>query len=170
MSSMRTPATPDQDCRTFSLLVIDSDISSIDAITRAALDLDLDLFTAKDPEEGIELFRRIQPQLVMASITQPGMSGLELVSRLLHLDASAQVVLMSRYSSMESAVEVVTNGAAVLKTPICETSLRMEIGSRVKRHQEEKHAPHQRHRPLAMSAFDGIIGRSAAMAEVFSQI
>src|SRR4051812_22888685 len=101
---------PNKSCKAFSILVIDRDLSSISAIRAATLELGVEVFTTADPEEGIDLFRGRQPQIVIASLIQPGMSGIELLTRILGIDACAHVILTSGYSSLEAAVEAVTNG------------------------------------------------------------
>lgn len=58
---------------------------------------------AKNGREGLELFRKIKPDVVMTDIRMPGMGGLELAAEIKKLSPSARIVLLSGYDEFSYA-------------------------------------------------------------------
>jgi len=46
----------------------------------------LRIFTAEDPEEGVELVFREHPQIVLTDLVMPGISGLEVLERIVEFN------------------------------------------------------------------------------------
>jgi YesN/AraC family two-component response regulator len=60
-----------------------------------------DLYVAEDGEEGLELFEKVQPDLVISDIRMPGMSGLEMSSRMQKIKADICIVLTTAHNDTE---------------------------------------------------------------------
>jgi len=58
---------------------------------------DFVVLEAASAEEGIELFRSHNPDLVVMDISMPGMGGFESIRRILARDPSAKIVVLSMY-------------------------------------------------------------------------
>lgn len=57
---------------------------------------------AKDGEEGLEMIRKLQPDLVISDITMPGMSGLAMIEEA-RKSSHFQAILLTGYSEFEYA-------------------------------------------------------------------
>ena len=151
-----------------SLLVIDDNAGSLELLSTALAQPGLEILTASDPEEGLDLFRSRRPQVVLTDLVMPQMSGMEVLERIVEIDPATDVILMSAHYSTESAVEAVKRGASdFLNKPLSIDPLRERIGRLV----EEVR---RRHRALQLedelrcnSEFEGIVGRSPLMWEMF---
>lgn len=55
--------------------------------------------TASNGIEGMELFRRHRPNLVVMDILLPGMNGIEVMERMLAIDPQLPIIVHSAYSS-----------------------------------------------------------------------
>ncbi len=95
-----------------TLVIIDDNLGSLEFLSAALAQDGLTIFTAHDPEEGIEIVYREHPQIVLTDLVMPGISGLEVLERVVEFDPAIDVVLMTAHYSSESAVEAIRKGAS----------------------------------------------------------
>jgi DNA-binding NtrC family response regulator len=154
-----------------TLVIIDDNPGSLELLSTALAQDDLTIFTAQDPEEGIEIVYREQPQIVLTDLVMPGITGLEVLDRVVEFDPAIDVVLMTAHYSSESAVEAIRRGASdYLNKPVPVVVLRERIAKLIDEARRRK-------RLLAVDSglrdearFEGMIGKSAAMWETFARI
>jgi two-component system KDP operon response regulator KdpE len=92
------------------ILVID-DESQITRVLRAALSAQgYDVRTANEPEEGLQLYKDWNPDLVVTDLMMPGMSGVD-VTRAIRAIASTPVLVLSVRDHERSKVEALDAGA-----------------------------------------------------------
>jgi len=72
----------------------------------------LEILTASDPKEGLELFHKRLPHIVLTDLVMPHMTGMEVVERIMEADPATDVILMTAHYSVESAVEAIKKGAS----------------------------------------------------------
>src|SRR5579862_5621421 len=115
-----------------SLLIIDDNPGSLELLSSALAQPDLELLTASDPEEGMDLVYERHPPIVLTDLVMPKLSGLEVLERIMEFDPATEVILMTAHYSTESAVEAIRKGAAdYLNKPISIAALRERIGKLV---------------------------------------
>src|ERR1700757_3364023 len=93
-----------------SLIVIDDNAASLELLSAALKEPDLQIYTAEDPIQGLELIRQHRPEIVVTDLVMPNMSGLELLDRVVEFDPSIDVILMTAHYSTESAVDAIKRG------------------------------------------------------------
>src|SRR5262245_4462702 len=71
----------------------------------------LELFTAVDGESGLELFCEIEPEITIVDFGLPGMSGLELLRRVLQRRPAARVIMFSMMDDPVFVAEAIGRGA-----------------------------------------------------------
>ena len=154
-----------------SLLVIDDNPGSLDLMSNAMAQPGLEILTASDPEKGLDLFRDRRPQIVLTDLVMPRMNGLQLLDRIMEVDPTTDVILMSAHYSTESAVEAVRKGASdYLNKPVSIGPLRERIGRLVEEVRRRQHTLALEDELRAHSEFEGIVGRSPQMWEMFCRI
>jgi two-component system response regulator RegA len=94
-----------------SLLVVDDDEVLRERLARAMRERGLDVRTAKDADEAERLAREDSPELAVVDLRMPGGSGLELIPRLLAMDPSTRIVVLTGYGSIATALDAVRLGA-----------------------------------------------------------
>jgi len=67
--------------------------------------------TFEDGASGLEGVERLKPDLVIVDLKMPGISGLEVISRVLEADPSAVIVVITGYATIDTAVEAMKAGA-----------------------------------------------------------
>src|SRR6476620_5807240 len=108
-----------------SLLIIDDNPGSLEMLSSALAQPDLEILTASDPEEGVDLVHSRRPQIVLTDLVMPRMSGIEVLDRIMEFDPSTDVILMTAHYSTESAVEAIKKGASdYLNKPVSIAALR----------------------------------------------
>src|SRR5215467_14970051 len=127
-----------------SLVIIDDNLRSLEFISTALAGDGVQIFTASDPEMGLDLVYTHRPQVVMTDLVMPGMSGLEVLERITDFDPAIDVVLMTAHYTTDTAVEAIRKGAAdYLNKPISLATLRERVGGiidAVRRRQQVKSA------------------------------
>jgi len=154
-----------------SLVVIDDNPGSLELLSSALAQAGLEIFTAADPDEGLDLVYNRRPQIVLTDLVMPRLSGLEVLERIVEFDPSIDVILMTAHYSTESAVEAIKKGATdYLNKPVSIAALRERIGVLVENARKRQRSLSLEDELLASSEFEGIIGRSPQMWETFSRI
>ncbi len=153
------------------LVAIDDDPQSLELI-RAALDQEgLEMLTETDPEKGLELVFKKHPQIVLLDLMMPKMGGIEVLERILEADPSTDVILLTGHYSTESAVEAIQKGACDYMTkPIAVEKLRQRIGGLVALARQRQRSLELDRQLLHAHRFEGMVGRSPVMIEVFERI
>jgi DNA-binding NtrC family response regulator len=154
-----------------SVLVVDDHPGSLEFVSSALRIDGVDVLTATNPEDALETIYSVRPQVVLTDLVMPGMTGMELLERIVDFDPSIQVVLMTAHYSTESAVEAIRKGACdYLDKPIKVGVLRERIGSLVESARQSQRAGKLEQELLDSCQFEGIVGRSPLMWDVFSRI
>src|SRR5579872_3121110 len=154
-----------------SLLIIDDNLGSLEYLSAALAQKDVQILTASDPEQGLDLVYAHHPQIVLTDLVMPNLSGLEVLDRIVEFDPAIDVIVMTAHYTTETAVEAVRKGAAdYLNKPIPLAVLRDRVGRIV-------HSAWQRRQVLQVEAdlakaaqFEGMVGSSPQMWELFSRI
>ena len=154
-----------------SLLVIDDNPGSVELLSNGLAQPGLEILTASHPEEGLDLFRNRRPQIVLTDLMMPDLTGMEVLERIVEIDPATDVILMTAHYSTESAVEAVKKGASdYLNKPVSIGPLRERIGKLVEEVRKRQRALELEDELRTASEFEGIIGRSPLMWEMFWRI
>lgn len=153
------------------LVVIDDDPKNLKFVNFILANAGLEIHTASEPQEGLDLIHRLRPQIVLMDLVMPGVQGMELLQKIVEFDPGIDVILMTGYYSTESAVEAVQKGAAdYFPKPFSPEKLRQRIGLIVEDAKRRQRSSSLENELLENFQFEGIIGRSPLMLDLFSKI
>jgi len=96
----------------FTLLIVDDEIEIINTLTRF-LEID-DRFIIKsttDPLDALEIVKREKIHIILSDIMMPGMSGIDLLSKVKSVDGLTQVIMMTAFSTVGKVVSCLGRGA-----------------------------------------------------------
>lgn len=154
-----------------SLVIIDDNLRSLEFISTALAGDGVQIFTASSPEEGLDLVYTHRPQVVMTDLVMPQMTGLEVLERITEFDPVIDVILMTAHYTTETAVEAIRKGAAdYLNKPISLATLRDRVGRIIQAALQRQQVGSAEDRVMETAQFEGIVGRSPQMWEMFSRI
>ncbi len=154
------------------LVAIDDDPGSL-ALIAAALkpERDLEIVTTTDPSTGVDLVLRNRAQIALIDLMMPGIGGLELLERIAEASPDTDVILVTGHYSAESAVAAIQKGASDYWTkPLSVALLRERIGKLIEHCRQHHTASLLDGEVLRANQFEGIVGRSPLMLDVFRRI
>lgn len=153
------------------LLAIDDDLQNLELITAALASERLQVLTASDPEIGFEVFLRVRPRIVLLDLVLPNVSGMELLERIVGIDPGVDVIVITAHYSTDSAVEAIQKGACdYLNKPLDVEKLRSRVASLMRDANTRQLTLRLEHELLGACQFEGMIGRSPLMLDVFAKI
>src|SRR5690349_22724811 len=68
-------------------------------------------FTAENARAALDIVRRHRVQVVLSDLMMPGTNGVELLRALREVSPDTEVVLMTAYGTVETAVQAMREGA-----------------------------------------------------------
>ena len=154
-----------------TLLAIDDDPQNLQLISDALAKHGLRILTADNPEAGFSTFLKVRPRIVLLDLVMPNVSGLDLLERMLAVDPGLEAVLITAHYSAESAVEAIQKGACdYLTKPLDIEKLRTRVARLLAEAEQRQKTLRLDQELLEAYRFEGIVGRSPLMLEVFAKI
>jgi DNA-binding NtrC family response regulator len=94
-----------------NILVVDDDPDIREVLADRLDSLGYRVLTAANGVEGLEVFERQSPHLVLLDIEMPGMNGLEMLAEIRKREHDTAVIMITAYGTIERAVEAMKEGA-----------------------------------------------------------
>ncbi len=94
-----------------TVLIIDDEKSILDSLSSILQDEGFTVFKATDGNEGLSIFEKEKPDVVLLDVWMPGMDGLQVLKRIKKKNQDAMVIVISGHGTISTAVEAVKIGA-----------------------------------------------------------
>lgn len=153
------------------VLLIDDESDVQYSFRRIFDSAEIQLTTASSGEEGLKIFPKLKPDLVIMDVRMGGINGLETLRRLREIDAKQLVIMMTAFGTTQTAIEAMKLGAYdYLLKPFDVPKLQQIVFDALKAARDMKQVVS--YQPLLDSEdYDlGIVGRSDAMQQVYKLI
>ncbi len=154
-----------------TILIVDDDLNSLKGLSRY-LENDYDVLTASSAPEALEIFRREKPDLVLSDVKMPDMDGSLLLEKILQIQPSAKVILLTAYGTVEDAVRAIKKGAFYyLQKPVNTDELELLVKKAFSsKHLEEENQ--ELKRELFSHKFDNgeLVAESPKMKELLKTV
>jgi DNA-binding NtrC family response regulator len=153
------------------LLVVDDERAVLRVVERLASKVGFDVVTCSSGQEAMQALMRKPADLAMIDLRMPDVNGLDLLRQIRTAVPSCDVILMTAYAAVDSAVEAIKLGAREYLTKPFDfdrvrevlTAIRVELERRKQAVALESEVARQ-------FEFWGMMGRSPVMQELFSMI
>ncbi|RMG01921.1 MAG: sigma-54-dependent Fis family transcriptional regulator [Acidobacteria bacterium] len=127
-----------------------------------------EVFTAEDGESAIEIFSVEDIDLIVTDIRMQGMDGLELLDKLKSIDENALVIIITAYSSVDSAIAALRKGAYdYITKPFVNEELLKTIRNALRQRELFRENRYLRRELNKHYSFSEIIGTSESLQNVF---
>ena len=152
-----------------TILVVDDEAANRLALERILVREGLDVSHASDGRAALERLRSDPPDLMLTDLKMPGMTGLELMRASKTLDPDLEVIVMTAYGTVETAVGAMKEGAWDFVTkPLRRSDIVRAVRKALEKRRlvaENKSLKDQ----LARAVSDDLVGRSAALRAVLDE-
>jgi two-component system response regulator HydG len=152
-----------------TILVVDDTPGTLEVLQRNLTAEGYITYTAPGAEEALKLLEGTPVDLVITDLKMPKISGIDLIRHIRENYRNTDVMMITGYATVESAVEAVKSGAEeYLPKPFTDgeilTAVRRVL-EKLKQRRESSTKPAQ-----GLAGNHGLIGESPAMQKVFSAI
>ena len=154
------------------ILVIDDEESFRETIRLCLEDKSFNIITASSGEEGISLFEKERPDIVITDLKMPKMNGLDVLTHIKSLDKNVPIIMLTAFDDVPYTIEAMKIGAYdFVSKPIKVDALKSLIARALSNRASEN----GRDIDITNVALDhsyetGLIGKTAVMRELIKQI
>lgn len=159
--------------RSYSILVVDDEPLIRKSLYEILKIAGFDAHTAMNGEEAVDLFAIRSFDIVITDMKLPKMSGLDLLNVIKKTSPLTEVILITGYGSIETAVDAMKKGAFDYVTkPIVDDEIRILIDKIIEKKLllEENRSLRQLASKNKRSSFCGLIGNSISMQNVYNLV
>jgi two-component system, NtrC family, response regulator HydG len=94
-----------------TVLVVDDETSILEALSKVLAKEGLDVLTAQNGQEALDVIRRQPVHVMITDLRMPGMSGDDLLKAVKALTPEVEVIVMTAFGTVEVAVQAMKRGA-----------------------------------------------------------
>lgn len=152
-----------------TLLIVDDEPNLLYSLKKGFESDDLRVLVAETAEQGINAVREHSPDAVILDVRLPDMSGLDAFTEIRSIDARVPVIIITAFSTTETAIEAMKRGAYEYLLKPVEFDKLYDIVGRALEISRMSRVPAMFEEDPDANA-DHIIGRSQAMQEVYKAI
>ncbi len=149
------------------ILIVDDDTSQRSLIEFWLQEDGFTTLTAKDGTEGFQLYEQHAPSLVITDMRMPGMSGLDMLSRIKVVNPDTPVIVITAFGTVDDAVQAMKLGAAdYVSKPLNGEELKLNVRRALERQQLVDENRYLRDLTASTLGFENIIAQSRKMRNV----
>jgi DNA-binding NtrC family response regulator len=153
------------------ILVIDDEAVIGQGFQRTLGSEGFDVKYCQDPHAGLQEALAGGFDVIFLDLMMPGMDGLEVLRHIKSAGVPSEVIIVTGYSTVETAVEAMKQGATdYLSKPFSPNQLKMVLQKTWERSTLMRENAALRRELEVQKGFEGIIGESRAMERIFSML
>ncbi len=152
-------------------LIIDDDKATLELLKFQLSDEGFDVKTAERGDTGLSLVEENEFDIILTDLHLPDLSGIETVRRCKEIAPDTEIIMVTGFGSMEKAIEATKAGAFYyVEKPIEFDELFILIEKAVERKQQTKEIKELRGKLSSRTSYEGIIGASRSMQDIYEMI
>ena len=154
-----------------SVLVVEDDDILAENIQMYLKRSNWDVRVCHSAEDALRALETVRPDIVITDHMLPGITGLELLQRVMVMDPQIKVIMMTGESTVQTAVDAMKAGAYdYLTKPVVLAELKILLEKALGVSSMERALSFYQRRQAKDSGLDAIIGESAAIQEVKQKV
>ena len=153
------------------ILVVDDDVASVETTVEVLERAGYLLYSASGGRQALQILREEDIDVVLTDLKMPDLSGIGLLKHIQKENLHTQVIIVTGYGTIDSAVEAMREGAFYyLKKPLEMNTLRQTVKNALEKQLLLLQTANLREQLDDKFGFDNIIGESKQMLELFRKI
>ncbi len=149
------------------ILVVDDEVDILNVLKFVLEKEGFQVDTAQSGEEALRLFEKGYYDIVLTDLKMPGIDGLQLLERVKELSPSTDVVIMTAYASIDSAVTAIKKGASdYIVKPFINEDVKMRLKRILEHKNLQKEVEALKHQLSQRLKGDIFWGSSPQMLEI----
>ena len=154
-----------------TVLVIDDDTSLRRVMEFTLHEAGHKVVTAEDGESGLEVFRSVNPSVVITDIQMPGLSGYDVLKQIKSEDADCLVIMITAFGTVEQAVNAMKDGAFdYITKPFSNDELTLVVERALAYRGLQEENVRLKQQLDDQVNFEHLVGISDAMQQVFAMV
>jgi len=153
------------------LLVVDDEAIIRESLRDWLSDVGHQVLTAENGPQALEIIQKEKPGIIIVDLVMPGMDGIELLKRAKEISPSIEVIIITAYGSIPTAITAMREGAYdYIEKPFCPEKAELLVRKLVE-HQRLIEENISLHRKLQERyRFENIIAKSPKMQQIIEVI
>jgi DNA-binding NtrC family response regulator len=153
-------------------LIIDDDRATLELLKYELSAQGFEVKTAERGDEGLSLVEENDFDIILTDLNLPDSSGIEMVRRCKEISPETEIIMVTGFGSMEKAIEATKAGAFYyVEKPILKfQELFVLIEKAVERKLQKREIKELRGKLSSPTSYEGIIGGSRAMQDIYEMI
>jgi two-component system, NtrC family, response regulator AtoC len=151
------------------IIIIDDDESTRETLSTYLTELNFETYSADCGNKGIDLVKKINPDLVISDVNMPDINGLEVLKQIKEIDDLIQVIIITAFDDMNTTIQAMQKGAYdYLEKPVDINRLKISINRSL-----ENRKMSQRLESVLPNSYienNTIVGKSTVMREIYKKI
>lgn len=154
-----------------TILVVEDEELMRSILRQLLEDSGYDVITSDSAESALSVFAENEISVTLTDIKMSGMDGIELLDRIKGIDPDALIVIMTAYSSVDTAVAALRKGAYDYVTkPFVNEDLLQTVRNAMQQRELFRENRALRRELSRQYAFSEIVGKSDALQKVFALV
>ena len=148
------------------ILVVDDTVSTLEIVKRNLISNNYEVYTAQSVELALNILKKVKFDLIITDMKMPEISGIELIKYVKENFKFTEVIIITGYPTIETAVESVKLGANdYITKPFTDVELLSTVKKSLQKLEDKKKISESVENSCGEKF--GIIGRSQSMKKVF---
>ena len=156
---------------TASILIVDDEFSVRDSLFNWFRKDGFQVETAENAAQALKCLQQTSYDVILLDIKMPGIDGMELLGRIIEIDPTMIVIMITAYASVDTAVQALKQGAFDYVTkPIDPDELGHLIRNGIEKRRLKSENVQLREKIEELSRADEIVGESPQMQKVLELV
>ena len=110
------------------ILLIDDEEDIVRVLSMSLKSDGYDVVSALSGKEGLDVFKKESPDIILTDIKMPGMDGIEVLKKVKEINSETEVIIITGHGDIDTAIEALHYGASdFINKPVRDEALSIAL-------------------------------------------